>query len=77
MMGSIIDINSIKNKKRYKRYIEDIDQILQILSTSQKALSFFKHYIPAQEIISVIETNKTFLELNRKKYEKELSKIEK
>lgn len=77
MMGSIIDINSIKNKKRYKRYIEDIDQILHILSTSQKALSFFKHYIPAQEIISVIETNKTFLELNRKKYEKELSKIEK
>jgi hypothetical protein len=75
-MTKVIDLNSRKNKKKYKRYVEDIDKILHILVTSQQALSFFKQYSSIQEIISVIETNKTFLELSRKKYEKELSKIE-
>jgi hypothetical protein len=75
-MSKVISLSSVKNKKKYKKYIEDIDDILKVLSTSQKALSFFKHYITVQEIISVIETNKTFLELNRNKYEKELSKTE-
>jgi hypothetical protein len=75
-MTKVIDLNARKNKKKYKRYVEDIDQILHILTTTQQALSFFKQYTSTQEIISVIETNKTFLELSRKKYEKELSKIE-
>lgn len=75
-MAKVIDLGKEKNKKKYKRYIEDIDKILHILTTSQQALSFFKHYTSAQEIISVMETNKTFLELNRKRYEKELQKDE-
>lgn len=74
MMAEVINLKKRKDNKKYKRYIEDIDQILHILATSQQALSFFKQYSAAQEIISVIETNKTFLELSRNKYEKELSK---
>lgn len=76
-MTDVIDINSVKNKKKYKRYVQDIDDILKVLCTSQQALSFFKHYTVVQEIISVMETNKTFLELKRKKYEKELSTTQK
>lgn len=75
-MAKVINLGKEKNKKKYKRFIEDIDKILHILTTSQQALSFFKQYTSAQEIISVMETNKTFLELNRKRYEKELQKDE-
>lgn len=74
-MSDITNIKSFKEVKKLKRYLGDITKILHILSTAQKALSFFKHYITAQETISVMETNKTLLELHKKRYEKELAKI--
>jgi hypothetical protein len=71
----IIKIKDFKQIKKLKRYISDIKKIIHIMSTSQQALSFFKQYIVTQETISVMETNKTFLELYLKKYEKELAEI--
>jgi len=73
--NKIVKLKDIKQAKKLKRYIEDINKIIHILTTSQKALSFFKQYIVTQETISVMETNKTFLELYLKKYEKELAEI--
>ena len=75
-MSNVISLQSIKNRKKYKKYIEDIDHIVKVITTSQKALSFFKHYIVVEEIMTVMETNKNFLILNRNKYEKELSQTE-
>lgn len=76
-MDDITNLKDFKNVRLIKRYLEDINRITHILTTTQKALSFFKQYIQVQEIVSVIETNKVFLDLNRKKYEKELEKLEK
>lgn len=71
-MSDVVDLNSRKKEKRYKKIIQDIDSILKIISLTQRSLSFFKEYVPAQEIISILETNKTMLEIHRKKYEAEL-----
>lgn len=57
--------------------LEDIDNILKVISLSQKSFSFYNKYMPVQEMISVLETNKILLELHRKKYESELEKITK
>ncbi len=76
-MTTIISIEDEKDKKKLKRLVEDLDKILHILSTSQQALSFFKMYIPAQEIISVMESNKVLFELHRKKYAEKLEEITK
>lgn len=73
----MISLESFKVKKKYKKFIEDIDAILKVVSLSQKSLSFYKQYVPVQEMISVLETNKTLLELHRKKYESKLEEIEK
>jgi hypothetical protein len=73
----MISIENFKNKKKCKKYIEDIDDILKVITLSQKSLSFFKQYTSVQEMISVLETNKTLLELHRKKYESKLEEIEK
>lgn len=70
-------IQEYKDKKKIKKYIQDIDNILKIISLSQKGLSHYKQYSSTQEMISVLETNKTLLELHRKKYESKLEEIEK
>ena len=75
MENEIVNIKDFKKIKKLNRYISDINKIIQILSTAQKALSYFKQYVVTQETISVMETNKTFLELYLKKYEKELAEI--
>lgn len=75
MENDIVKLKDFKQIKKLKRYISDINKIIHIMSTAQKALSFFKQYIVTQETISVMETNKTFLELYLKKYEKELAEI--
>ena len=75
MENDVVKLKDFKRIKKLKRYITDINKIIHILSTSQKALSFYKQYIVTQETISVMETNKTFLELYLAKYEKELAEI--
>ncbi len=73
----LISLDDFKSKKKIKKYIQDIDNILKIISLSQKGLSHYKQYSSTQEMISVLETNKTLLELHRKKYESKLEEIEK
>jgi len=72
-----ISLDGYRSKKKIKKYLEDIDNILKIISLSQRGLSLYKQYTSAQEMISVLETNKTLLELHRKKYESKLEEIEK
>ena len=69
-MSETLDFKAFANRKKNKKIISDIDNILKVLSLSQQSLSHFKHYAPCQEIISVIETNKTLFEYHRKNYEK-------
>ena len=76
-MKNITSIDDFKNKKKYKKVIEDIDSILRVITLAQKSLSYFKQSLTVQEIISVLETNKTLLELYRKTYGDKLEEIEK
>lgn len=73
----ITDLKGFKKEKKYKKIVSDIDSILLIFSLTQRSLAFFKEYVVVQEIISIIETNKTLLELHRKKYLNELEEAEK
>jgi len=58
------------NEKLNKRLLEDVDNILLILEKSQQALIYFKKYKPVQELISIMETNKTLLTISKQKHEK-------
>jgi hypothetical protein len=76
-MKKISSLNDFKQKKIHERVIEDIDKILHVISFAQQSLSFFKQYIPVQKLVSMMETQKTLLEIHRKKNETELEKIKK
>lgn len=64
----IINLQDFKNRKLNQKMIEDIDNILKVLSLTQQSLAHFKMYAPVQEMISIMETNKTLFEFHRKKY---------
>lgn len=75
---SVTNLGSFKDKKKFKRYIEDLEKILKVIDLAQKGLIHFKHYRYVQEIVSVLETNKTLFDMHKKKYEKALeNKLEK
>lgn len=74
---STISFKDHKQKKKYEKIVSDISAINHIIILTQKGLSVFKNYLPVQEIISVLETNKVLLELKQKRYKKELEKIKK
>jgi hypothetical protein len=75
MSENVIVFNDHKSEKKYKKIIEDIEGMLKVISYSQKALSFYKHYIPAQQMISGMETQKTLLELHAKEAKNKLEAI--
>ncbi len=73
-MSELTNIKEFKSKKKYKKLVEDIDQVVRVLEMSQTALSHFKYIIACQEIISIMETNKTLLVLKQKDLKKEIEK---
>lgn len=72
---TVHNLGDHKKKKMYEKLMDDINKILHIISLTQKSLSFFKQYIPVQKLISIMETQKTLLEIHRDKAEDELEKI--
>lgn len=67
-MSKLINLKDYKNKKKMDKIVSDIDKIVNIFTLTQKSLSFFKTYAVVQEVISIIETNKSLLLLHKKKY---------
>lgn len=60
-----------KKKKQYTHIISEINAITQVLSLAQEGLKHFKHFTAVQEVISVIETNKILLVMQKRKYEQQ------
>jgi hypothetical protein len=74
---STISLNDHKQKKKYEKLVNDISEIINVILLTQRALAPFKNYLPVQEVISVLETNKILLELKQKRYKRELKKVQK
>ena len=64
-----------KTVKKYEKFLVDIESMLKVISLAQRGLSNFKQYIPAQQLISAMETQKTLLELHAKEAKSKLEAI--
>lgn len=73
---TITSIEKHKKKKKYLKVVEDFKKILTLFSLTQKGLYYFKNYVVVQEVMSVLETNKTFIEIRIRFYEEEIKKLE-
>lgn len=67
---SVKSIKSHKEKRQAKVILEDLNDIEKVLDLTIRGLSVFKKYTLVMEIISCAQTNKTLVEIQKKKYEK-------
>lgn len=69
-MSKLTNFTDFKNKKKYQKIVEDLGNINHVLDLTQRSLIHYKRYKNVQEIVSIIETNLTLLQMYKTKYEK-------
>lgn len=74
--NNVVSLLGHKKKKQYTHIISELNAITQALSLAQEGLKHFKHFISVIEIISVMETNKVFLQIQKQKYEQQQNQLD-
>ena len=69
------NLKQYKTRRKYEKVISDINSILLVFDLASRGLVYFKNYVAVQEIISVLTTNATLLQLQQKKMQKELEQM--
>lgn len=65
-----MSINNLHKYKKAKVIVKDLENIVKAMNLSIQALSYFGKYIPVAESISVLQCNKTLLEIHLAKQKK-------
>ena len=74
-MTNVTKLQDVKDKKKLKIIAEDLETMVKICNMTLKAFSHYKRYLPTQEIINVISSNKTLLEIHLNKTKKNIEKL--
>jgi len=69
-MNNITDIKKFKASKKAKVVYAELQQVIKIFDLTTTALRYFSKYSIVMEVISVLQSNRTLLEIHCKKYEK-------
>lgn len=64
-----MSIHNLKNYKESLILLPDVEDILKVLTLTEKALTHYKHYIPAAKVLFTVKDQKAILE----GYKKELT----
>lgn len=65
-----VNLSDFKKKKKYEKVINDLTNIIKIYNLTLTALKYFSKYTLVMETISVLQSNKTLLEIHLTKYRK-------
>lgn len=71
------DIKDFKKKKKLKKIVEDLKMAIKVYNLSINALKSYATYSIVMETISILQGNKTLLEIHLKKYENMLDSYKK
>jgi len=64
------NINNLHSYKKAKVIVKDLEQVINAMDLSIRALVHFSKYIPVRESVSILENNKTLLEIHLNKQRK-------
>lgn len=64
-----MSVHSIKKYKEAITLLPDVRNIILILSTTEKYLNQFSHYIPAFKVLSSMRDQRKLLEMHKKELE--------
>ena len=76
-MSSVTSLKDFKDSKKAKIIHGELLVVIRIFNLAIEALKHYARYGIVQKVISVIQSNKTLLEIHVKKYEKLLEKTSK
>lgn len=75
--SSVVNIKDFKKRKKIKKIIDDLKIIIKVYNLTINALKSHASYTTVMETISVLQGNKTLLEIHLKKYESMLKSYKK
>lgn len=68
--NNVKNLSDVKNVKKAEIIVKDLEKIITLIDASLNCLSEYSKYIPVMEILSLMQSNKTILEIHRNKYSK-------
>lgn len=71
MSNEVIDL---KEYKKAKVLVKELEELIKIINLSINALSMYKKYVPVMECISMLQSNKTILEIHYHRYKRLIEK---
>lgn len=74
-MADITKLQDVKDKKKLKIINEDLVMMIKLCDLSLKAFTHYKRYLPVQEILNVLKSNKTLLEIHLNKTKKGIENL--
>ena len=69
-MAKITKLQDVKDSKKLKIILEDLENIVKIYTLSIQGLLLYKKYIPCQETLAMLKSNKMLLEIHLNKTKK-------
>lgn len=80
---SVVDFKTVKEKRLKKKVVNktetivsDLKKVEEIMTTAIEALSGYKKYVDVMEALSAVQTSRTVLQIQLRKYENLLKKNE-
>lgn len=67
---TVEDIGSFKAKKKAKLIAKELEQVVKIINLTIDGLSHFTKYMTVMETISVLQNNKTLIEIHLAKFKR-------
>lgn len=74
-MTKITSLQNVKDSRKLKLVAEDLENIIKIYNLSVQALSLYKKYIPCNETIAMLKSNKMLLEIHLNKIKKNIETL--
>lgn len=76
-MAKITKLQNVKDLKKLKILDNEIGIAIKIMDLSIKSLVHYKKFIAVQECLSMLQSNKTLLEIHHNKNKRNIEKLEK
>lgn len=74
-MIKVTKLQDVKDLKKLKIIAKELEELLKIYTLSLQVFGHYKKYLPCQETIKVLQSNKMLLEIHLNKIKKNIEKL--
>lgn len=75
MADKVTNLQDVKDLKKLEIIAKDLEDLVRIYNMCLQVFGHYKKYLPCQETISVVQSNKTLIEIHLNKTKKNIEKL--